>query len=204
MKRFIADRYCGICLHVPDFTRRCKGSRECHRGGPQHTPSQASQPSMTPPPKPFNKLNLFASGPVTTGSDLTPCAGLNCQLRIVFLLFVLRFTHQGGLAGATLSGDLLFESTYLLGASSFGCYITHGVATTTAHNFTHRHFGFSRTIVSSGRPLVPNQLQFIANYAVLGGTGSYATAGYRFVHFEIFRTSSGRRPAVTINGVRQK
>ncbi len=129
-------------------------------------------PAATMHTPPFHKFNVFTSGDVTnSGTNLGPCAPVTCESGLCQGCFTFSDSKlTGGLAGATLSGQFVFENNYQLG----DCFVTHGIATATAKKFTI-NFGIEghscvQDSVSS------DHLQFTGNYVVLGGTGGYGSA----------------------------
>lgn len=131
------------------------------------------QPDNTPPPPPFTKFNIYASGPFTAAAFGTNCsnAGLTCDSGSCSCFTFSGLPAKGGLAGATLSGQFVFEDGFTVGSD---CFVTHGVMTATAHAFSI-NFGASG-MVCYQPTLSFDHLQFTGNYIVQGGTNGYGHA----------------------------
>jgi hypothetical protein len=130
---------------------------------------QPQQENLASPPPPFTKFNVFTSGSVTTGST-TNCPDITCYSGSCTSCETFSGLKINGLAGATLSGELLFEAGYATG----NCSQVHGNSTATAKTFTIK-FGLQGWACYD-LALAVDDLQFTGNYVVLGGTGSYGHA----------------------------
>lgn len=128
----------------------------------------SSSPEVTPPPPPFTKFNIFSSGPITEGPS-TNCSGVTCNSGACSCESFSGL-KVNGLAGALLSGQLIFEGGYFVGQ----CQPVHGFATATAKTFTI-NFGLDG-LACYDLNIAVDHLPVTGSYVVLGGSGGYGHA----------------------------
>jgi hypothetical protein len=123
--------------------------------------------ALATPAPPFAKFNVFASGAFTQAAGVCPdvtCASSSCSACTTFS----GLPAKGGLAGAKLSGELIFESGYNYGQ----CYQVHGITTATATSYVVNFIVAGQACIGQS----VDDIQFTGNYVVSGGTGAYAAS----------------------------
>ncbi len=134
------------------------------------TPSIAAAQTSAP----FKKFNVFAVGPIATSNNLSNCPEVQCASGFCISCGTFSDLTINGLAGATLSGELLLELGNSVGFTVGNCSQLHGISTATAKSFSIK-FGIQGWACHDAT-LSPDHLQFSGNYVVLSGTGSYGHA----------------------------
>ena len=123
---------------------------------------------------PFKKFNVFAAGPIATSNNLSNCPDVQCFSGFCTSCGTFADLSINGLAGATLSGELVLEVGTSVGFMVGNCSQLHGISTATAKKFSI-NFGIQGWVCRDPARS-SDHLQFSGNYIVLGGTGSYANA----------------------------
>lgn len=152
---------------------------------------------------PFKSFNAFAAGAVTTSNNLSNCPDVQCSSGFCTSCATFSDLTLTGLAGATISGELIVETGNSVGFTAGNCSQVHGVSTATARKFGVR-FGINGWACRD-TTIAPDHLQFSGNYVVLGGTGSYGhAAGTGAFSIDFPNSLETTTRSMVFNGVIQK